>query len=237
MGVVLKQTNCDNCGSSDAYTVYQDSSAYCFSCGKYKNAGIKARLERHKVEVLSSKDIATTYWSKNIPDIAMEWLNKYDLEKSELEGLFWNYKTKSLVMPIWKNSKVVCASNRYFCDSVDAVKSKTEGHKPFITLFHELSDISCACLVEDYISAIKVSRVIPTVPLLGSQVPNKHILFLASRHKNIFVWLDQNKISYSLKLAERLQLLGKSVKVIYTYKDPKYYNTEQISKITGRVNF
>lgn len=86
------------------------------------------------------------------------------------------------------------------------------------------------CLVEDSLSAIKVSRVIDSIPLFGSSINNDKLVRILKGYDRVYVWLDENKFTTAQSIAVRCQLLGVDAKVIYSQLDPKYCNAEEFIK-------
>jgi hypothetical protein len=233
---------CEDCGSRDAKAIYDDSSTFCFSCNKYHGAGLKDRLKPRRSNEKAVKVIDTSQWQYSLPGVATDWLNKYQLTKEEMSGFRWNPALTSklwdgnagaLAMSLWENGRVVCVSYRLF--DQDKPKSITIGYRPYITISNIEADT--VIVVEDYISALKVSRLYPCIPLLGSNMPDDAILRLSKGYRSVYFWLDEDKLVQSMKMATKAGLLGMSVGTIYTEEDPKEYETEELQHIIGnRLN-
>jgi hypothetical protein len=86
-------------------------------------------------------------------------------------------------------------------------------------------------LVEDAVSALRVSRVIDAVGLLGSYIPDSLVHSLAQTYRVIFLWLDADKAAYSLRRVARYRSFGYPVRYVYTERDPKVYSEAQVQKI------
>lgn len=84
-------------------------------------------------------------------------------------------------------------------------------------------------LVEDLISAAKVSQLTTTIPLFGTKLHDPHWYYLINNDKPIIIWLDKDQEGYVNKLALKIQqILARRVKVVLTDKDPKWLSKEQI---------
>jgi DNA primase len=150
-----------------------------------------------------------------------------------LTSRLWDGPTGALVMPLWENGRVVCVSYRLF--DQDKPKSITLGYRPYITISNIESDT--VIVVEDYISALKVSRIAPCIPLLGSNMPDDAILRLSKGYRSVYFWLDEDKVVSAMKMATKAGLLGMQTGAIYTEEDPKAYSTEELQHIIGnRIN-
>ena len=86
-------------------------------------------------------------------------------------------------------------------------------------------------IVEDVLSAIKVGRVTSTVCLLGS-TPKKDANLPVTCNTAI-IWLDCDAVTKAHTISRKLTLQGIKTWVIFTDKDPKCYNTDEIHRILG----
>lgn len=241
MANYLKSGPCANCGSSDARAEYDDGSSFCFACPPgqgYIPGHIFERLKPRKSGEKAVKVIDTSEWQYSLPQKALDWLGKYEITDLEMSsyGLRWNPKltnkqwdgeTGALAMPVFDNGKVVCVSYRLF--DADKTKSITIGYRPYTVLKGEPQD--SVVIVEDYVSAMKVSRVLPAIPLLGSSLPDDALLRLSKSHKSVYLWLDEDKLVDSMKIAKKAELLGLKARPIFTWKDPKEFTSTEIQEI------
>jgi hypothetical protein len=83
-------------------------------------------------------------------------------------------------------------------------------------------------VVEDAISAIKISRVCSSVPIHNSVIPLELILRLSTRFSHLGVWLDPDKQKETLTEANKASVYFDKVNVIWSNGDPKEYSTEEI---------
>lgn len=86
-------------------------------------------------------------------------------------------------------------------------------------------------VVEDSISAIKCARYCDSIPLFGSSCANDRLSAIVKEYSNIYVWLDSDKYSAAISIANRIQMLGKKSSVILTKLDPKYLNASEYVQI------
>ena len=85
-------------------------------------------------------------------------------------------------------------------------------------------------IVEDAISAIKVSRVCSAVAIHNSIIPLELILRLSKQFSNLAIWLDPDKQKEVLKEANKASIYFDKVNIIWASKDPKDFTTEEINK-------
>lgn len=83
-------------------------------------------------------------------------------------------------------------------------------------------------VVEDFISAIKVSRVINCMPLFGSSIPSGRLKVLSQTFDSLIIWLDKDKQSDYPSLVNKGSTYFDKCKCIFSDFDPKQYSTEEI---------
>jgi hypothetical protein len=86
-------------------------------------------------------------------------------------------------------------------------------------------------IVEDPVSAIRISALEDSMPLLGSYLATERLNAVAGLYKRLVVWLDSDKLKEARGIAERAQLIGIEAKVIYTDLDPKCYTHDELKGI------
>jgi hypothetical protein len=89
----------------------------------------------------------------------------------------------------------------------------------------------CLVVVEDPVSAIKVSRVVDTLPLFGSHLSLQKAIRISKFYEHVVLWLDNDKTKDMINMQQRYKYLFKKVSVISTELDPKEYNTEKIKEL------
>ncbi len=83
-------------------------------------------------------------------------------------------------------------------------------------------------LVEDFISAIKINRVLNSMPMWGSSITLGQIKQLSSIFKKIIWWVDPDKQKDYPKMINKSKLFFDEIQCIYSDLDPKYYETKEI---------
>lgn len=86
-------------------------------------------------------------------------------------------------------------------------------------------------VVEDAVSAAKISRQCDAMPCLGSYLPARKIMALkALNYETLLVWLDADKLREAREIENLAKWIGLSSRTIYTEKDPKEYSDDEIRK-------
>ena len=236
----LRHEGCPNCGSSDALAVYDDGHQYCFSCKYHVKSNTYSRSAVRKAQHNNNKNDPVPNlpndFSIDIPQEGLKWLMKYGLTPGEISrnGFGWSQQgfmiathtqnpihyAPLLVMPIWDiYQNLIMWQARYFGLEKRCPRYWAKGNKGcFHILGHQTPTIT---LVEDLVSAIKVSRYGTVMPIFGSEISNECAVFLSNHYANLNIWLDKDKKDYANKRISSLKLLFNNVRVISTECDPK----------------
>jgi len=221
--------------------------AYCHHCGssgyytdKITNIHrvVKPPLEESQSakNLLLPKDVINdaTQW----PIDARGWLLKYGITEKEIKehGIVYSPSVDRLLFPLYMDGNYIGWQGRSLTQDRDVPKYLTtvDSNNPSgnCGVYKHGPDSSTAVLVEDIISAIKVSRTADAIALLGSHPTSEVINWIANRYSNIYIWLDNDKpevIKQQNKLASLFKVLvsGK-VELILTDKDPKNHSDTEI---------
>lgn len=234
----LRHESCPRCGSKDNLGVWSDGHKWCFGCHYYEASPesietYKTRMEHFTNHDIEAPELDTSDFHPAIPDEALAWLRKYGISDTEIKHyeLCWNRKTSSLVFPVFNSrKKLVYYQERYFGPDKDKPKYITRGSKTQQLMYIINNNFpKTLVLVEDYVSAIKVSRYCSASPLLGSNISSRASKWVAERFNRVRLWLDMDKAVESLREASRLPV--NDVRVVLTPLDPKEYSTGEIVKI------
>ena len=228
---------CPNCRkfgkdtSGDNLIRYDDGHAFCFSC-RHRIPSNKEQFMEQALKNEISPKTETSYiislphdCTKAIDYKALEWLSKYEITRQEVIGndLLWSPSRQMLVFPIrGANNDLLAWQGRSFGD---AGKGKWFSQGPIHNMLHILAlDKFPDCgiiIVEDIVSAIKVSRYAPCMPLFGSELSLQLRLRLRHLTRKLVIWLDEDKWANAVGYAHSMEILGVVTHVIYTEKDPK----------------
>ena len=233
--------------AKDNLGVWKDGHKYCFSCG-WKDNGPGLSLERlmarhQQIKLLEDKRenkkngrvvSLPDDFTVDIPQTALEWLKSYEITDAEIEEnwIGWSPQHERLIFPVFdKWNNLLMYSGRDFSARDGRPKYHTEGFPEKV--FHVLNDDGddCVCIVEDIVSAVKVSRVVPAMPLWGSILSTKRMITLSDIFKVLIIWLDHDKQEYALKQSIKARPFFDDVKVIGTDHDPKVFCTSNIKEI------
>jgi hypothetical protein len=175
----------------------------------------------------------------------MEWLRKYGITNKEIlqngighsnSGVFLVSRSITLapllVLPIWERaSTLLLWQGRYMGEDRKYPRYYTVGlTDSVLPIYGYHSDLSVVAVCEDILSAIKISRVCSSMPLLGSFLSKEKAIRLSKLYKGLIFWLDYDKADVAIKLADQYKPFFENVNVVVTEKDPKEYSTEEIQK-------
>jgi Zn ribbon nucleic-acid-binding protein len=238
MTTFLRHEPCPSCGSQDNLGVWDDGHKWCFGCGFFVPSS-NMSIEQMETALVgkdknNKNDGLPLDFTHSLPAEPYAWLKQYEITNAEIiqHNLGWSASRQMLIFPYFgENNEVIFWQGRYFPQRKP--KSFTGGDfRHLVLVRHHVgtTDFSGGVLtvVEDPVSAIKVSRVCDVHPLFGSNLSQHNAIRLSRYFSELNLWLDFDKTKEALKFAERYKFLFKKVNVISTEKDPKEYGTEQI---------
>lgn len=241
---------CPACGSKDNLARYESGSGYCFGCGYFE----KPKHPDNPHRALSEVDGGPTSPKDNLrsppddtdlggyPEVVVQWIAQYGLGIPDLirNNVGWSQRNEQLIFQFYgEGADVVLWQARNFREGTDHKhRFKTSGSPTDVIAAYyprertgkESAIIgTTAVLVEDCISAICISNAGRVgVPCFSAAMPEKKLTRLAGIFDRIFVWLDNDKLKESQKIARQLGLLGVQSRVIHTKYDPKIYALDVI---------
>ena len=252
MSFCVRHEACPNCGplqdgSGDNLGVFSDGHKWCFACGFYipsdgvvnlqeMRSVLEKRRKQSGVGVRLPADF--TY---HLPPAPKKWLDTYKLTDEEItkSKMGWSESYERLIYPIYDAfGNLLMYQGRSFAVPIEGRKHSkyhTEGQPEHIDVFVGLEQqrkhhYTMCCVVEDYISAIKIARICPALVLWGSELSVTRIQRISGRFLNVTLWLDKDKASYQAKCEIKARPYFERVSGIYTDLDPKCYSTEEIRK-------
>lgn len=248
----LRHEPCPRCGpiqdrAGDNVGVYADGHKWCFACGYYVSSSGIPNLSDIRLRLKKEKEEKEHGVSLNLPNDhthilpiqALNWLRQYQITDEEINKykIGWSETYNRLIFPVFDGAgKVLMWQGRYFgsIGTLDVNRSKyfTQG-KPeeILSLFgHAEASTHLVCMVEDFISAIKVARVCPSMCLWGSEISIKRLRRTALQYDSLVIWLDKDKAGYSARCEVKARPYFTMVSGLYTESDPKTFSTEVIRK-------
>ena len=181
-----------------------------------------------------------SYYIPEVPFEAHSWLWNYNIlgDKMEEFGFGWSQMYQMVILPLYSSDPRVL--NGWIGRRIlDKTKGKYHIQKPKGSLerlyFTVNSGTIQTILVEDCVSAIRVNDAtgITTTALLTTSIDED--LTRKLQGKEVYVWLDADALSKSVKMVSRLRAFGIKTKHIYTSKDPKCYNNVAIKGLWNDV--
>lgn len=245
MGVFVKHESCPRCGSRDNLGRYEDGSAWCFGCHYREPRTSVVKTQQKEFNVKSSDDLCNDF-----PRHVVEWLGRYDVSVGEALKHGWKYSPQwdQLVFQWFDDDgRLLCSQARNFRQGSKRKYFNQGSPAEILPIFHrtgtnetsERAGLGRGCsqekrlvIVEDAVSAAKISRQCDAMPCLGSYLPAKKIARLKPFYERLIVWLDADKLKEAYEISTMAKWLGMSTKVVHTELDPKEYNDVEIAAQT-----
>ena len=238
MNNFVRHDPCPKCGSKDNLGVYLDGSAWCFGCGYHRQAeGMSVK----SMERLLSPMITEGYgalpsdFSSDIPREPYAWLKKYSLTNEEISEnkIGWSARNEMLIIPYMDTeNKCFLWQGRYFPKRTPKVFTRGNVEGSILLPFNSsiTSSSTRVVVVEDPISAIKLSRVENSTPVLGSNLSMHKAVLLSRYFSHLTLWLDPDMVVKMLQLCNKYKPLFNKVDFIVSKHDPKDHSTEEIKE-------
>lgn len=237
----VRHEACPACNSKDNLARYESGSGYCFGCGFYERGGLHAANLSTSVSKLGKPSHAggdETDMVRPPPDdtvlgeyppVVVEWVGKYGLTTIDLirYKVGWSKKREQLIYQFYgADQDLVLWQARNFREgTTHKDRFYTSGTTAdVIAAYYPKQTGDTACIVEDCISAIVVSKCgVSGIPVFSATLPEKKLARIAKLYKNVLVWLDSDKFMEAEKQARRFSMQGCRARVIHTKEDPKCY--------------
>lgn len=254
---ITERTDCPWCGggasnepafavtrTSEAEAVYKCHRATCGRAGRLAVWGFKLRqISDNSAE--TGKSFTPRLHTAQTRELGAEWaaelLDLYGLRREEAVGAEWRVELGSgnLVVPVRSPNGVARGVEvRRSKVQVPHVSSpKTESYRvldePWLGWFRTI-ETGPVVLVEDAISALKISRHFQVACLHGSHITLEmllEILEITGVKQEIVLALDRDATSKALKFIVEWRFLAPNFRAVPLSKDLKYSNDLEIKEI------
>jgi len=209
------------CGSSDAYTEYS-AGGKCYSCGRWfpHEKSLKP-CSNSKTEKMCYK------FTIELPDSAKAYLYQFGINDSQIEEFDIVYEETSQRIKLGPQLRAFQKNRKPKSITIETPERLT-------WIGRHLTRRGPVVLVEDFISAIKVSKAYMVVCLFGTHLNKKKLqeLITSPHATEYLIWLDPD--SPGVKAAKELKTrlsAWKRTSIVYSKKDPKEYTTEEIYRL------
>ena len=238
-GVAGWHYHCHSCGSTPG-----GLSGFCST--EIKSAPSETLTQLNELldspahNIITSELVLPDDMTDDLPPIAIRYMLKYDLSDFEigLSRFGWSQQLDRLIMPVYDSEELIYWQGRNLGEVTPArPKYKNIWQAGSSDIFAKfirrdrglgLIDEDTVVLVEAIVSAVKLSRHVDCIALLGSYIPNA-ILRHVNRYARVLIWLDPDKVEASVRASIRLGMLtGGPIKPVLSDKKPKQYNDKEI---------
>ena len=226
---ITNKERCPKCATmgkdtrGDNLAIYNDGHSYCFGCGYYRSGTVpyfsdnEASLSLESKGVYLPKECSTDYTMDEL-----NWISQYELNRNDLLKYNILHCDKGLLFPIFDDGLL-----GYQIRTFKEGWPKWFGKGNFKDIFNILPGIKTLVLTEDIVSAIKVNKGgHASMPVYGSTVKNRFERLYKIGYRDVIIWLDPDMHTKVIK--EIRYAHGINTRVIFSSKDPKDYNLNEI---------
>lgn len=233
-----------------------DISAYCFRCGRSGYHSSRTRTKSGSAygtrsSAPSRGEVSATGRSTELelpadccqsieewPVLARFWLRSYGIGDSEIRsnGICYSKSLGRVVLPVYDDEGLAFYQTRRIDSKDTGQKYMTYKNRDAALLLGD-DDITndVVVLTEDYLSAIKVSRHLPAMPLFSTRVREIHRKALMDKGFSEFIiWLDDDNLQVrkdQLRNKRELDKIGNCDIIHSNGTDPKEHTDEEIINI------
>ena len=222
---------------------------YCHNCGMggSAKAGIRPvhrrserpskASDREGVYLPPDLVLKTSLW----PSHAVSWPLKYGITRSDLEKYRLGYSPRldRVVIPVYNSEWDLLGYQTRRLSGTDPLPkylSRKPRGQSLVFRTSEAGGNSIVCLVEDALSAIKVSKVagVDGLACLGTHVSKEQLAVLCKQYTTIVIFLDNDNAQVKKKqrqLFQQCSLLFEGVKVVHGSKDPKEHTVPELKEL------
>ena len=231
------RVTCPSCKSYNTFTCYKDGGDYVYNCfklscelkGAYTTdmtvSELKLRMAKSKKDK-ENKELQPLVYPEYVVQptsdhvLLHKFIDQYDLHN---EGLMYDVKDRRAVFPIHYNGRLLDAVGRAL-DGAVPKWYRYSGQADFFTK-RVNPDADVAVVVEDVISAIKVSHFAPSAvgfAILGTSL-NVTVMKHLGEFREVVVALDRDATHKTLQYKREIELwTGLPTKALLLDDDLKY---------------
>ena len=225
-----------------------DISAYCFRCGKrgyHSNSSLKSKVcgadatagsreSNGDSFVLKGIEEDTTLW----PVRARVWVRKYGITDWECMryGICYSSDLGRVILPQFDSDGLASYSTRRVLEDDTGSKYYSYRCRDVATVCYSgVAKKQHCVIVEDLLSAIKVGRYLPAMPIWSTRIRDIHVNTLIDMGFNKFtVFLDDDNGQVkrdALKNKRILDKIGECDIIHSDGKDPKEFTDNELQEI------
>ncbi len=224
----MSRSLCYNCNARRGVAEYQNGK-YCHGCSTF--TPYKSILNVCKVEKNSKTSLSAVEETQDFPIKARQYLLQYGIITRYINKyhISWssNYNRIVFKSPTskykWLRSLDKNTKNKWL------LVGNKENELFYWDNFKTFNDL---VIVEDQISAIRISEFKPCVALGGTNFSSHLLIPLFLKYGRLVVWLDGDTAGRvaTEKFRKKFKLL-KEIKILFTSKDPKCYTDTELQEI------
>ena len=235
---LVGRSSCPRCRAQgqdrhgDNLALYTDGHSWCFACGYFLPGDkgieyVKSKISSGYTYSRHCNHLPIDVRSAEIDGEGRDWLLTYGLTLEEIaDNFLWSESDKQLIFAVVDDNQVQMWNARNF--EANRKKYHTEGYPEDTMVI--LGSGEPLVIVEDAVSAVKVSRQFTAMPLFCGHVSDKRLqrIKVCGFH-NVAIWLDNDKAKAALKTTARAIEMGLTARTVVTPKDPKAYTDQEIN--------
>ncbi len=181
-------------------------------------------------------------FTNDIPPKHRCWLFKAGIAEDEAtwHNIGWSESMQRIVLPVYDDSgELICVQCRAVLDGQEPKYLNPKGPRVSSAVFYAEAQKPSDkfVVVEDILSAIKISAVAHAFSILGTNMTFERAAYVSTKCTKAYLWFDNDKAGRQArkKTEDRLGLFDIQCEHVLSDVDPKLYTRDEInSALNGR---
>lgn len=253
-------SDCSGSSKSLKITRTEDDRLYskCYRCGGFgSSAGrlaavssVAKRVAKRTATVGRDVSLPSDFSSNisKMPPNVRAKLHEYKVKQSDMDQyhIGWSKRFQRLIIPVFRGGTTVGWQGRYYGDDLEQPKYITR-YKDDGDLWaptFDLTKVGHVVLVEDFFSAIRVSKYCPAIALLGTEMGDKCLDYVGKSYERALIWTDYDSADVrkkGIKIKDKLTLVGVDASIYIgdttDPKDPKELSDTEIEEVLDKYGY
>ena len=224
---------------------------YCHRCKQGGTRDLSGKSPRQVAQFMKSLNVQPIKtvqqmrlpldYTKEIPAAGLSYLYTRGMSDGDIKRWKVGYSSKysRVIFPVYEGHNLLFFQGRTILkvarDNPKWMNVYKSGRREIYFIANHLFSHEVV-IVEDIISAVRVSHTVDAYAMLSVHIPEDLIVELAKKYEVIYLWLDPDKKMKTFNLMRRYRSFGLNVHLITTGKDPKYYSDDEVKRYIDGKN-
>ena len=244
------------CKADKSALITHSAKGYSYVCFRCQERVFKAHGKRSIAELIKQRKEFLAYreyvkdslklpsdFCSAIPPKHRVWLFKAGITEDEAawHNIGWSESMQRIILPVYaEDGDLICVQGRAVLDGQEPKYLNPKGPRVSSAVFYApaLEPADHFVVVEDILSAIKISSVAHAFSILGTNMTFERAAYISTKTPHVYLWFDNDKAGRQArrKAEDRLGLFDIRCEHVFSDIDPKLYTRAEIKDavVNGR---